>query len=105
MTRPVGKAGDEEIGRPVVDLGRRADLQQPAVAHDADAVAQHDRLGLVMGDVKRGDPGPLDDLAQIVAQPQPQIGVEIAERLIEQQKLRLVDQAARQRDALHLAAG
>ena len=31
--------------------------------------------------------------------------VEIGQRLVEQQELRLVDEAARQRDALHLAAG
>ena len=42
--------------------------------------------------------------AQIVAQPQAQLGVEVRQRLVEQQQLRPVDDAARQRDALHLAA-
>ena len=58
-----------------------------------------------MRHVERGDAGLLDDAAQVVAQPQPQLGVEVAERLVEQQELRLVDQAARQRDPLHLPAG
>ena len=99
-----GEIGDEQIGRPVIDLVRRADLQQLAVAHHADAVAEHDRLGLVVGDVKRGHAGLLEDDAQIVAQPQPQFGIEVRQRLVEQQQLRPVDDAARQRDALHLAA-
>src|SRR6266478_9532131 len=64
-----GEIGDEQVGRPIIDLVRRAHLQQLAVAH-----------------------------------PQAQFGVEVRQRLIEQQQLRPVDDAARQRDALHLAA-
>ena len=47
----------------------------------------------------------LDDAAQFVAQPQAQLGVEIRERLVEQQDARVVDQRTRERDALHLSAG
>ena len=99
-----GEVGDERIGRAVIDLVRRAHLQQLAVAHHADAVAEHHRLGLVVGDIERGHAGLLEDDAQIVAQPQPQLGIEVRQRLVQQQQLRPVDDAARQRDALHLAA-
>ena len=99
-----GEVGHEQIGRPVVDFVRRAHLQQLAVAHHADAVAEHDRLGLVVRDVERGHAGLLEDAPQIVAQPQAQLGIEIGQGLIEQQQLRAVDDAARQRHALHLAA-
>ena len=99
-----GEIGDEQIGRPVIDFVGRAHLQQLAVAHHADAVAEHDRFGLVVGDVERGHAGLLEDAAQIVAQPQAQLGVEIRQRLVEQQQLRPVDDAARQRHALHLPA-
>ena len=58
-----------------------------------------------MGDVDRGDSGLLDDAPQVVAQAQAQLRVEIAERLVEQQELRLIDEAARKRHALHLTAG
>ena len=58
-----------------------------------------------MSHVERGDSGLLDDAAQVVAQPQPQLRVKVAERLIEQEQLGLVDEAARERHALHLAAG
>src|SRR5438309_198413 len=59
--RGAGEARDEEIGRAVVDFGGRRDLQQPALAHDPDAVAEDHRLGLVVGDVKGGDAAALDD--------------------------------------------
>ena len=49
-------------------------------------------------------PGCLDDAAQLVAQAQAQLGVEVRERLVEQQELRVVDEAAGERDALHLPA-
>ena len=39
-----------------------------------------------------------------LGQAQPQFGIEIGQGLIEQQQLRPVDDAARQRDPLHLAA-
>ncbi len=100
-----GEIGDEQIRRAVIDLVRRIHLQQLAVAHHADAVAEHDGLGLVVGDVERGHAGLLEDDAQIVAQPQAQLGVEVRQGLVEQQQLRPVDDAARQRHALHLAAG
>ena len=43
------KLRDEDVGRPVIDLGRRADLLDAAVAHDDDAVGQRHRLDLVVG--------------------------------------------------------
>ena len=48
--------GHEGGRREVVDLGRRADLLDPALAHDHDPVGQRERLLLVVGDVDRGDP-------------------------------------------------
>ena len=47
--------GHERRRREVVDLGRRADLLDPALAHDHDAVGQRERLLLVVGHVDRGD--------------------------------------------------
>ncbi len=63
-----GEIGDEQIRRPVIDRVRRIHLQQFAVAHHADAVAEHHGFGLVMGDIERGHAGLLEDHAQIVAQ-------------------------------------
>ena len=58
-----------------------------------------------MRDVERRDLRLLDDTAQLVAQSQAQLGVEVRERLVEQQDARLVDQRAGKRDTLHLPAG
>ena len=48
------EAGDELVGRPVVDLLRRADLLDAAGVHHADAVGHGDRLLLVVGDEQEG---------------------------------------------------
>ena len=103
LEAPVKLATNRSAG-PIVELVGGRHLQQLAVAHDADAVAEHDGLGLVVRDIERGHAGLLDDAAQVVAQPQAQLGVEVGQRLVEQQQLRLVDEAARQRHALHLPA-
>lgn len=63
------KIGDEKVGGAVIDLVRGAHLQQLAVAHHADAVAERDRFGLVVGDIERGDAGGFQDAAEVVAQP------------------------------------
>ena len=45
------KVGDEQVGRPQVDLLRRAELLDLAVLHHRDAVGQRQRLDLVMRDI------------------------------------------------------
>ena len=46
--------GDEAGARPLENLAGAPDLHQTARAHDPDAVAQGQRLGIVVGDVERG---------------------------------------------------
>ena len=53
--RRADEAGDEDRGRPVVDVHRRADLVGDAGVHDDQPVGQGHRLDLVVGDVDRGD--------------------------------------------------
>ena len=79
-------------------------MQQLAFPHDPDAVAEHDRLGLIVRHIERGHSGGLENSPQVVAQPQAQLGVEIGQRFVEQQQLRPVDDAARECDTLHLSA-
>ena len=89
----------------LVELARRADLLDPAVVQDHDAVGDLHRLLLVVGD----EDGRHVDL--VVQPPQPRaqlgadLGVERAERLVEQQHARLDRQRAGERHALALAAG
>ena len=105
QARRTGEIRHEQVGRTIIDLIRGRQLQKLTVAHDTDAVAEHHRLGLIVGDVNRRDPGLLDDAPQVVAQPQPQLRVEIAQRLVEKKELGFIDKAARQRHTLHLPAG
>ena len=98
------EVGDEGRRRPLIGFVRRADLLGAALVHHHDAVGQRHRLGLVVGHQDgRGADGALD-LAQLDLHLLAQLGVEIAERLVEQQDLRADDQRAGQRHALLLAA-
>ena len=61
------EAGDEGVGRIAVDLHRRADLDDAAVLHDADALAHGHRLDLVVGDVDDRAAEPAVQLDQLGA--------------------------------------
>ena len=91
--------------RPLVELGRRRDLLQPAGAHDADPVGDRQRLLLVVRDEQGGGADLALDPADLVAQLGAHLGVQRGQRLVEQQHLRLDRQRPGQRDALLLAAG
>ncbi len=99
------EAHHEGRRRLVVDLGGAADLLDPTLVHHHDPVRHLHRLLLVVGDDHRGDAR----LLLQVAQPHPQLlahlGIESAERFIEQQHLGLHRQRPRQRHPLPLAAG
>ncbi len=98
------EVGDQAIGRPRIDLERRAVLLQPAAVDHRDMVGERQRLGLVVGDIDEGDAGAALQALELDAHLLAQLGVEIGERLVEQQDLGLDHQAAGERDALLLAA-
>ena len=99
------KRHHERIGRPVVHLGGRADLLDAALVDHRYPVGDIEGLGLVVGDQHRRD---MHFVVQS-AQPGPQVladlGVERAERLIEEEHLRIHRQRTGQGHALALAAG
>ena len=88
-----------------VDFGRRADLADAALVHDGDAGGERHRLFLVVGDDDEGDAGLVLDVHELELGVLAQLLVERAERLVEQQQLRLLGERAGERDALALAAG
>ena len=98
------EVGDEQVGRALVDVARAAVLLQHALVEDRDPVGQRHRLRLVVGDVDEGDAGAPLQALELAAHPLAQLGVEIRERLVEQQDRRLHHQRAGQRHALLLAA-
>ena len=84
---------------------RRADLLDAARVHDRDAVGDLHRLGLVVGDEDRREPGAVVNFAQPNAQVLADLGVQRAERLVEQEHARLDGERAGEGDALLLPAG
>ncbi len=98
------EVGDEAHARPAVNLHRPALLHDPALIHDRDHVGHGQRLELVVGDIDGGDAEALHQVADLGTGLLAQLGVEVRERLVEQQDRRLAHQRARQRQALLLAA-
>ena len=96
---------DEHARRTAIDLERRADLRDPAVVHDADAVAERHRLDLVVGDVDHRRFEPAMELRDLLAGRGAQARVEVRERLVEEEDLGIAHDGAAERDALALAAG
>ena len=68
-----------------IDLERRAVLLQPPAVHHRDLVGERQRLGLIVGDIDEGDAGAALQFLELGAHALAQLGVEIGERLVEQQ--------------------
>ena len=98
------EVGDERRRRLLVDLARAADLLDPAAVHDRDPVGHRERLFLVVRHVDERRPELVLDPLQLELHLLAQLHVERAERLVEQQRRGPVDERARERDALLLAA-
>ncbi len=89
----------------VVELGRRADLLDAALVEHRNTVGDRVRLLLIVGDVDRGDAELALQHFQLGAHLDPQLGVEVGERLVEQQHLGLDHDRPGERDALLLPTG
>jgi hypothetical protein len=98
------EVGNDAVGGPGIDLEGRAELLKTAAMHHRDLVGQRQRLGLIMRHIDEGDAGATLKLLQLAAHLLAQLGVEIGERLVKQQDVRLDHQRARKRDPLLLAA-
>ena len=85
-------------------LGRVA-LLQHAAAQDRDALAERHRLDLVVGDVDGRHAEPLVQPRELRPHRDAQLGVEVAQRLVHQERLRLAHDRAAHGHALALAAG
>ena len=102
------RLADEILHEPrrrlLVDCRRRTDLFDPPAVHHDNAARQRHRLLLIVRDVEDGGREPR--LQQLDLEPHllAQNRVEVAQRLVEQEEIRLVDERARERDALLLSA-
>ena len=98
------EGGDEGRGGPVVDLLRRADLGDAPRIHDDDAVGHRHGFLAVMGDMDGGEAEAVLQRLDLGAQLHAHLGVEIGQRLVEQQEIGLDGERPAERDALALAA-
>ena len=102
--RRADEARDEQRRGPLVELLRGALLLDAARVHDDDAVGHRRRLDLVVRHEDRRHTELALDAADLGAHREAQRRVEIRQRLVEQQQMRPLDESARERDALLLAA-
>ena len=98
------KVGHKAAVGGFVDFGGLANLQNLAFAHHANAGGHGHGLFLVVGDHDAGNAHLFNDAHQFKLRLLAQLGVEGAQGFVQQQQLRAFGQAARQSDALLLAA-
>ena len=72
---------------------------------DQQAVAEGHRLDLIVRDVKAGDAEAALQPTDFGAHLDPQFGIEVGKRLVEQKQFRVAHDGAAHRDALALTAG
>ena len=83
------EVGDEQAHRLLVELDRRSGLRDAAVMHHDDAVGDGERLLLVVRHIGDGEVEIELQLADLLAHAPAQLGIEVRQRLVEQQHLRL----------------
>ena len=96
--------GHEAIGRPLIQLHRRADLFDPSAVQHHDPVGQGHGLHLVMGDVDHGRAQPLVQRRELIAHAHPERRVQVRQGLVEQEDLGFTHDGPADGHALALAA-
>ncbi len=103
--RPPEKPRDEGRGRAAIHLLRPPDLLHAPALHDHHPVGQDEGLRLIVGDEDHRRPEALLQALQLDAHLVAQQGIEVRQRLVEQEHAGFGDQGAGESHALLLAAG
>jgi hypothetical protein len=103
--RRADEAGDEDVGRTVVEGARRVGLLQQPVLEDGDAVAHGHGLDLVVRDVDGGDAEPALQGGDLRAGLDAELRVQIGQRFVHEEHLRRTHDRATHRHALPLPTG
>ena len=98
------EAGHEHVGGPVVDGLRLVELLQASAVHHGDARGQRHGLDLVVGDVDGRFGDALVQLLDLDPHVDAELGVEVRERLVEQEQRGIAHQRPAHRHALPLPA-
>src|SRR5207342_521620 len=96
---------DEQVRGVLVEALRGVDLLQHAVAQDGDAFPERHRLHLIVRHVHRGRLEAFVQLRELSPHLDPELGVEVRQRLVHQERHRLPNHRAAHRDALPLTPG
>ncbi len=99
------KPATNRFARAIVEIERSAHLLDDAVMHDDDLVGHGHGLDLVVGHVDGGGLEALVQFLDLGAHLHAQLGVEVGQRLVEEEHLRIAHDGAAHGDALALAAG
>ncbi|MCY1285229.1 hypothetical protein D9M70_341560 [compost metagenome] len=99
------EVGNEAVARILVEVGGRAALADLAVLEHGHAVGHDQRFFLVVGHDDEGDAALVLQALEFQLHLPTQLLVQRAQRLVEQQHARTLDQRAGQRHPLTLAAG
>src|SRR5262249_16367477 len=103
--RRADEAGDEFVGRPVIEIEWTALLFDDPLPHDDDMVSHGHGLDLVMGDIDRRGMQPIVQGTDFLTHMDAQRRIEIRQRLVEKESLGMADNGAAHGDTLALAAG
>ncbi len=103
--RGADERGDEDVVRQRVHRARRADLLQDAPAQHGHPVAERHRLGLVVGHIDGGDAQFAGELGDLGAQMIAELGVEVGQRLVHQERGGVAGDGPAHGDPLALTAG
>ena len=101
---PMKPATNRFVG-PVVEVERRVDLHELAELHHRDPVAHRHGLDLVVGDVDGGDAEVGLELGDVGAGLHPHLRVEVRQRLVHAEHLRVADDRAAHGHPLALTTG
>ena len=102
--RAADERGHERVVGPVVEDVGRVHLLDDAVVQHGDPLAERHRLHLVVGDVQRRHAEALVQPHELRPHLHAELGVEVRERLVHQERLRVPNDRPAHRDALALAA-
>ncbi len=101
--RRADEAGNEAGLGVVIEILRAGDLLDQAAVHDHDPVGERHRLDLIVGDIDGRGLDQLMDALDLGAHLHAQLGVEIRQRLVEQEDFWIAHDGAAHRHALALA--
>ena len=103
--RSTHESSNEEVDRNVIEVLRSIDLLDETILHNDDSRSHGHCLDLVVGNVNEGGAESLMDLGKLGSHRRAELSVEVRQRLVEKEDLRVTDDSTTERDTLLLTAG